>query len=138
MTEVSATVTSLDGDHALVRITREGCGRCHEPGGCGGKNLTQALCLSPKTYRVVNTRGAQVGEEVRVVIHDRTLLRGAFAGYGFPLLILFLGAGLGRALAGEAGSMIGAACGLAVAWGAQRMRRVRNILLGPDPEPRIK
>jgi sigma-E factor negative regulatory protein RseC len=137
MIEVSATVVSLDGDHAFVRVARQGCGRCHEPGGCGGKNLTQAFCPSPKTYRVVNARGARVGEEVKVVIHDLTLLRGAIAGYGFPLLTLFLGAGFGLMLAGETGSMIGAACGLAAAWAVQKARWMRNIL-GSDPEPRIR
>jgi sigma-E factor negative regulatory protein RseC len=131
MAEMSGTVVSLDGGRALVRIAREGCGRCHEPGGCGGKNPA-------RTFWVVNARGAQPGEEVKVVIPDRALLRGALAGYGFPLMTLFLGAGLGSALAGETGSMIGAACGLAVAWGGQRLRRVRNVLLGPDAEPRIE
>jgi sigma-E factor negative regulatory protein RseC len=137
MIEISATVISLDGGHAFVRVVREGCGRCHEPGGCGGKNPAQAFCLSPRTYRVINARGARVGEEVKVVIHERTLLHSAIAGYGFPLSTLFLGAGLGQMLAGETGSMIGAACGLAVAWAAQKVRRVRNVLPGSDSEPRI-
>lgn len=138
MAEVRGTVTALDGDRALVRITEEGCGRCHEPGGCGGGNLAQAFCLSPKIYRVLNPRGAKVGEVVVIVIRDQTLSRSAIAGYGLPLLGLFLGAALGLAFAGEVGSMIGAVCGLAMAWGAQRMRRVQDFLLGPDSEPRIK
>jgi sigma-E factor negative regulatory protein RseC len=131
MAEVSGTVVSLDGGRALVRIVREGCGRCHEPGGCGRK-------ISTRTFWVLNARGAQPGEEVKVAIPDGALLRGALAGYGLPLATLFLGAGLGSALAGEAGSMIGAACGLTAGWGAQRLRRVRNLLLGPDAEPRIE
>jgi sigma-E factor negative regulatory protein RseC len=138
MAEMRGTVITLDGDRAVVRIQGEGCGRCHEPGGCGGANLAQAFCLSPKVYRVLNPRGATPGEEVRVVIRDRALLRGAIAGYVLPLLGLFLGAALGLEFAGEAGSMIGAAGGLAVAWGLQRIRRVRDILLGLDSEPRIK
>jgi sigma-E factor negative regulatory protein RseC len=131
-------VTTLDGDRAFVRITGEGCGRCHEPGGCGGGNLTQVFCLSPKIHRVLNLRGAKPGEEVIVVIPDRTLLCSAIAGYVLPLMGLCLGAALGLELAGEAGSMIGAAGGLALAWGLQRTRRARDILLEPDSEPRIK
>ena len=138
MAEVKGTVVALDGDRAFVHITGEGCGRCHEPGGCGGSNLAQAFCSSPKNYRVLNPRGAKVGEEVVVVIHDRTLFRSALVGYGLPLLGLFLGAAIGLTFAGEIGSMIGAVSGLAVAWSVQRTRLVRDILLEPDSEPRIK
>jgi sigma-E factor negative regulatory protein RseC len=138
MAEMKGRVITLDGDHAFVRVSDEGCGRCHEPGGCGGANLARALCLPPRVYRVGNPRGAKPGEEVVVVIRDRTLFRSAVAGYLLPLSGLFLGAALGLESAGEAGSMIGAAVGLAAAFGVQRMRRVRDILLGPDPEPRIK
>ncbi|MDR0439868.1 MAG: SoxR reducing system RseC family protein [Candidatus Accumulibacter sp.] len=137
MAEARGTVITQDGDHALVRIAGGGCGRCHEPGGCGG-NLTEMFCLSPKVYRVRNPRGAKPGEEVLVVIRDRTLFRSAVAGYVPLLLGLFLGAALGLKFAGESGSMIGAAGGLAAAWGFQRMERVRSILLGPDSEPSIK
>ncbi|GHU32918.1 hypothetical protein AGMMS50256_23860 [Betaproteobacteria bacterium] len=135
MTEVRGTVSALDGDHALVRITGEGCGRCHEPGGCGGGHLTQAFCSSPKIYRVLNSREAKPGEEVVVIIRDRTLFRSAIAGYGLPLFGLFLGAVLGLEF-GEVGSMIGAGCGLLMAFCVQK--RKQDIFLGPDSEPRIK
>ena len=39
MNETKGTITALDGDYALVRIADAGCGRCHEPGGCGGVNI---------------------------------------------------------------------------------------------------
>jgi sigma-E factor negative regulatory protein RseC len=138
MAEVKGTVTAQEGDRALVRIADEGCGRCHEPGGCGGKHLAQVFCLSPRIYRVPNPRGARVGEEVVIEIRERTLFRSALAGYLLPLSGLFLGAALGLGLAGEAGSMIGALGGLLAAWAIQRTRRVRDILSGPDSEPRIK
>ncbi|MDR2614696.1 MAG: SoxR reducing system RseC family protein [Candidatus Accumulibacter sp.] len=138
MAEVKGTVSALDGDHAFVRVLNEGCGRCHEPGGCGGAHLARAFCASPRVYRVKNPLGARPGEEVAVVIRDRTLLRSAIAGYLLPLLGLFLGAALGLAFAGETGSMAGAAAGLTTAWGIQGTRRVRNFLLGPDPEPWIR
>jgi sigma-E factor negative regulatory protein RseC len=137
VTEVRGTVTSLDGDHAFVRIMGEGCGRCHEPGGCGGSNLTQVFCLSPKIYRVLNPSQAKPGEEVVVVIRDRTLFRGAIAGYGLPLLGLFVGAALGLEF-GEVGSMIGAGCGLLVSLRVQRTRLLQDISLGTDSEPCIK
>jgi sigma-E factor negative regulatory protein RseC len=131
-------VIAQDGDRAFVRIAGEGCGRCHEPNGCGGNNLAQVFCLSPKIYRVLNFRGARVGEEVVIVTHERTLFRSVLAGYALPLLGLFLGAALGLNFAGETGSMIGALGGLLVAWALQRTRWVRDILSGPDSESRIK
>jgi sigma-E factor negative regulatory protein RseC len=137
MAEARGTVIALDGERALVRVTGEGCGRCHEAGGCGG-NLAQAFCLSPKTYRVLNPRGAKPGDEVVVVIGDRTLFRSAVAGYVLPLLGLFLGAALGLEFAGEAGSMIGAVCGLAAVWGFQRIGWGRGVLSGGDAEARIR
>jgi sigma-E factor negative regulatory protein RseC len=138
MAEARGTVTALDGDRAFVRVAGEGCGRCHEPGGCGGNNLARVFCPSPKIHRVLNPRGAQVGEEVMIVIRERTLFRGALAGYVLPLLGLFLGAALGLGLAGETGSMIGALGGLLAAWALQRTRLVRDVLSGPDWEPHIK
>ncbi|MDR2113577.1 MAG: SoxR reducing system RseC family protein, partial [Candidatus Accumulibacter sp.] len=133
MAEVRGTVTALDGEHALVRITGEGCGRCHEAGGCGGDGgFARMFCRSPKIHRMPNPRGAKPGDEVTVVVGDRTLFRSAVAGYVLPLLGLFPGAALGLELAGEAGSMIGALCGLAAAWGLQRTRWARDVLLGAD------
>jgi sigma-E factor negative regulatory protein RseC len=130
MVEAKGTVTALDGERAFVRIAGEGCGRCHEPGGCGGND--------PARIWVLNSGGARVGEEVVIVIHERALFRGALAGYVLPLLGLFPGAALGLGLAGETGSMIGALGGLLAAWALQRTRRVRDVLSGPDSGPRMK
>jgi sigma-E factor negative regulatory protein RseC len=128
MAEAKGTVTALDGDFAFVRIAGEGCGRCHEIGGCGGNNLAQIFCSSSQIHRVLNPRGAQVGEEVVIVIRERALFHSALAGYVLPLLGLFLGAALGLGLAGEIGSMIGALSGLLAAWALQRTRRVQDAL----------
>jgi sigma-E factor negative regulatory protein RseC len=127
-----------DGAYALVRIEDEGCGRCHEPGGCGGSALTRAFCSSGRIYRAQNPGGAEPGDEVVVEIPDRALRHSIVAGYLFPLLCLFLGATLGMKLAGEAGSMSGALGGLLVAWGLQRIRRARDFFPSLGVEPRIK
>ena len=130
MAKMNGTGITLDGDHAWVRILGEGCGRCHEPGGCGGVNLARALCAPSKVHRVRNPQGAKPGENVVVMVRDRTLFRSAVVGYLLPLLGLFLGAALGQGFAGESGSMAGATGGLATAWGIQRMRRIQDFLLG--------
>lgn len=138
MSETKGTVTALVGDYAFVSINGEGCGRCHEPGGCGGSNLSQMLCVSPKVYRVLNSGRATVGDSVIIVVGDRALFRSALVGYGLPLLGVFLGGFLGLKLAGELGSMIGAACGLLLSWCVQRLQLLRNCGIDRESEPRIK
>lgn len=138
MIETKGTVTALEGDYALVSINGEGCGRCREPGGCGGSNLSQMLCVSPKVYRVLNPGRAKVGDAVTIVVGDRALFRSALVGYGLPLLGLFLGAFLGLRLVSELGAMIGAACGLLLSWIVQTLPLLRNCGIDRESEPRIK
>lgn len=138
MAEVQAKVTSVDGDHALITIPGGGCGRCHEPGGCGGHNLTQIFCVSPKAHRVLNPANAKVGESVVVIVSERTFLRSALIGYGLPLSGLFAGACLGLVVAGDFGSMLGGVCGLFVAWAVQRLPAIASLAVGGDSLPRIK
>jgi len=115
-TQVRALVRALEGDEALVEVLGVGCGRCHEPGGCGGHYLTQALCGAPTTYRAANPVGAQVGEEVLVGVPARAVLIGATLAYTLPVLVLLLGALAGMALGGDIGAMLGGGFGLASAW----------------------
>lgn len=137
MIEVHARVASIEGDHALVAVAEGGCGRCHEPGGCGGKNLSQMFCASPKEYRVRNDRGAKVGEMVIVVVDEGVLRRSVLVAYGAPLVGLFAGAGLGLAFAGDIGAMAGAGAGLVLAWSGQQLL-TRNSGDDGDHCPRIK
>ncbi|MCP5269080.1 MAG: SoxR reducing system RseC family protein [Zoogloeaceae bacterium] len=116
MSETKATVSALDGEYALVRTGDGGCGRCNEPGGCGGVNVTQMFCSQPREWRVLNPRGAKVGEEVRVAIADGALTATALTLYVLPLALLFVGAILGAVLFSELGGILGALSGLILAW----------------------
>lgn len=138
MIEASGKITALDDDYALVSIVDKGCGRCHEEGGCGGNNLAQMFCSSSKVYRVFNPRNARIGENVVVVIGEKTLFRGALVAYGLPLTSLFIGAALGQQYFGDTGSILGAACGLFFAWGFLRIPKVRNMCVDIESQPRIK
>jgi len=138
MIEASGKVTALDDDHALVSILDKGCGRCHEEGGCGGNNLTEMFCSSPKIYRVFNPRKATIGDAVVVVIGEKTLFRSALVAYGFPLLGLFVGALVGLLMAGNTGSILGSGCGLLFTWGVLRVPGVRNLCVDIASQPRIK
>lgn len=119
---VRATVRALEGGVALVEVEQGGCGRCHEKGGCGGQNLTQMLCTSPKVYRAENRIGAAVGERVLIDIEPGSVRASANLAYGVPLLACVLGAVLGTQLADDLGGILGALGGLSLAFGYVRSR----------------
>ena len=127
MSDAPGTIVVLDGDYAVVRMDETGCGRCQEPGGCGGNNIGKMFCSAPREFRVLNPERAAVGTRVMIVIAAGVVRRSAALAYGLPLLALFLGAFGGSALAGESGAIIGAFTGLLVAWAGLRIaHRLRS------------
>ena len=116
MIDAQGTITTLDGDYAIVRMDEAGCGRCHEEGGCGGNNLGKMLCSTPRTFRVLNPQNAPEGARVTVVVAAGAVRRSAILGYGVPLASLLAGALVGMTTAGEFGAIVGAGIGLAGAW----------------------
>lgn len=123
MADVLGVVVARDGDYAMVRMDEVGgCGRCHEPGGCGGGNVGKALSAELRVFRVFNPACIGVGERVVVAAADGVVRRSAFLAYGLPLFFLLVWACLGNALAGDVGSIFGALFGLLLAWFALRFR----------------
>lgn len=116
MSETRGIVTAVDGDYALVRTEENGCGRCHESGGCGGVRVSRMLCTAPREWRVLNPRRAAVGEEVRIAVADGAIGASVLLIYVQPLLLLIAGAVLGSAAFGETGALAGAVIGLAAGW----------------------
>lgn len=116
MTEAWGTIVAVDEHAATIRIDEVGCGRCREPGGCGGNPTGKLWCATPRTFRVANPERRVIGERVRIGVAEGALGRSALLAYGFPLLALFAGALAGSALGGEAGSIGGALAGLIVGW----------------------
>lgn len=110
-----AVVRVLDADMVEVEI-EQGCGRCHEEGGCGGQNLTQMFAAGPRRYRLRNTVGAGIGDRVAIAIASGSVRRSANFAYGVPLAALFVGALGGAQLAGDGGAILGAAGGLLLAF----------------------
>ena len=115
-TTVRAVVRALDGGRALVEVEAGGCGRCHEEGGCGGQQLTQMFCSSPKTYRVENVIGAEVGDRVTIAVAAGSVSRTANFAYILPLTVTIAGAALGAVFGGDLSAIIGAGIGLAAAF----------------------
>lgn len=116
-----AVVRDLDGEFALVEASQTGCGRCNEPGGCGGLHPGKILCASkPRLFRALNTVGAQVGDSVNVAVAEGAIGAAATRAYLLPLALLLAGAIAGEALFGHRvglwASVSGALLGLGLGW----------------------
>jgi sigma-E factor negative regulatory protein RseC len=112
---IQAIVRTRDGASARVEV-EQGCGRCHEEGGCGGQQLTQMFCKGPKIYLVDNTIGATVGDRVTIAIDAGTVSRAANLAYILPLAATIAGAVLGTMFGGDLSSVLGAGVGLSIAF----------------------
>lgn len=115
--EAKGRVIRQHTDHVVVMIDPQGCGRCHEPGGCGGQSLTQ-LSDQSRIYELPNTIGAQVDDRVCLEIEPDLVRKAALSAYLYPLALCFAGALLGQWLSGDLAASVGAVIGLAVGWGA--------------------
>lgn len=118
---VKGVVLRLEEDYAWVDVSiAQGCGRCQEPGGCGGVNIAQPFGSANRSVRVRNDIGARPGESVGVLIDDGLPLRGAMFVYGFPVFGLMAGAALGTGLASagrssDLSALVGAVAGCVIA-----------------------
>jgi sigma-E factor negative regulatory protein RseC len=118
---VNGVVQRVEEGYAWVDVSiTQGCGRCQEPGGCGGVNLAKPFGSASRSVRVHNDIDARPGEPVAVLVEDGLPLRGAMLVYGFPVLGLMAGAALGTAAASAGSSadlsaMVGAVAGFLVA-----------------------
>ena len=115
MSEVAAVVISVEHGTAVVETgpRAAGCGRCHEPGGCGGGLLNLQDGGKPRRFTVPNTINAGIGERVLLCAPDGTLLRVALLSYGMPLLLIMIGASLATWRFGsDASAVTGALAGL--------------------------
>lgn len=130
MNTVDAVVAAIEGEWAIVTVKRSaGCGRCQEPGGCGGSLNPDLLdqgtsSCGGRQYRVLNDIGARLGDTVALSVPEGLVLRAAMASYGVSVLLAILGAALATALdAGEGGAILGAVTGLLVGYGFLRSGR---------------
>ena len=93
---VNGVVLRVEGRFAWVDVTvSQGCGRCNEPGGCGGVNIAKPFGASSQVLRVLNEAGAVTGEPVGVVIDDGVPLKAALRAYAVPVFGVLAGAALG-------------------------------------------
>lgn len=106
MIEERARVVATEEGIAWVETWRKGaCGSCSASAGCGTATLAKVLGQKRARVRALNGIGAKVGEDVVVGIPDGTLMKGSFAVYAVPVLVMLAAAWLGAALAGDEASL---------------------------------
>lgn len=102
---VNGVVQRLEGDYAWVDVTvAQGCGRCDEPGGCGGVNIAKPFGASRQAVRVLNDVGVRPGEPVGVRVDDGVPLKAALVAYAWPVVGVIAGAALGTVVAAPGGA----------------------------------
>ena len=114
MIEAPGVVERIDGDTVWVRVTEQqgGCGRCHEPGGCGGAKIAHALGRPNDVFRVHATEPLCAGQSVTLLADDRAAMLAGLTSYGVPTLGAMSGAALGTLMADETGAIAGLMIGL--------------------------
>lgn len=121
MMEQEAIVARIEGDQAYVEVAGagSGCGRCHEDGGCQSGVLGQIFRHGPRQFRIANTIGAVPGEHVVIFAADGAMLRATLVAYLVPVALIIVGAFGGTAFvdaaSADAGALLGALLGLAMA-----------------------
>lgn len=141
MIEARGYVVKAAGDQAWVRVDDQpaGCGRCHEPGGCGGAKIAYAFGKPDDIFHVDNPQRFVAGDRVRLQIDDGAALGAAAISYGLPTLVALAGAGLGTWWSGNSGAIVGllAALGLSLIivrriGGRRFWRQKLSVRLAPD------
>jgi sigma-E factor negative regulatory protein RseC len=114
MIEAPGVVERVGADAVWVRLTAQqtGCGRCDEPGGCGGARIAHAFGKPNEVFRIDQAQGFEVGQSVRLVADERAALYAGLASYGLPTLGAIAGVALGTAVAASSGAIVGLVAGL--------------------------
>ncbi len=117
MIEIQAVVMKVEDSVAYVQANRKSsCSGCSESN-CGTSVLAGFLGQKAPLYLARNDAGAKVGDRVMVGLEESALLKGTLLLYLFPLLLLFIGAEAGSAIADAASrdgyAAVGAMAGLA-------------------------
>ncbi len=120
MIEEQARVVAIEDEYALVETQRKStCESCSVNKGCGTAVVSKVFGRSALQLRALNHINAKVGEYVVIGIDERWLLKGSFAAYIIPLVLMLLCAGIGEMIGerlwgveAEGATIVGAALGL--------------------------
>ena len=91
MLEERALVTSVDTSAIYVDTMRKStCSGCKASAGCGNALLDNIFQKSNRPLRVLPADGIEEGDEVIIGLQEDALLRGSFAVYSIPLLLMLV------------------------------------------------
>lgn len=144
MVTETGQVVDLKNEFAWVATQRKAvCDTCSAQKGCGSGVLAKVLGNRLTRIRVLNSIGAEVGDEVIVGMDDASLVKTSFAVYAMPLAMMIAGALAGQMLGdalhwtyGDAATAIFGLGGLAggFAW----LRRYTREIAGDERyQPRL-
>lgn len=132
MSQCEARVVVASGGEVWVEVAGRAptCGNCKTADACQTGLL--GLTAGPRRYRVANRIGAQVGDQVQLIVAEGTLWRASLWSYAVPLLLAIGGAIIGQSMFGDvaaaAGTVLGLACGVGVLrWNEIRTRGEGNL-----------
>ena len=105
MIEERGEVVRVEGSQAWVETQRRSaCDHCGSTDSCGTGTLSKVLGRRSNLIRVSDALGCGPGDRVVLGVDEAALLRSSFVVYGVPLIMMMLGAVVGRgSLAGMAG-----------------------------------
>lgn len=99
MIEERARVIAIEGKTAWVETQRQStCGSCSAKNACGSSLLERLVGRRSNQLAVTPIEGMQAGDEVVLGLEENSLLKGSFAVYMLPLLLMLLMAIIAEAL----------------------------------------
>jgi len=89
--EEKATVIDVVGQFAWIETQRKTtCGTCAAEKSCGSAVLQKVMAGKRTKLRVFSDIDVSVGESVIVGVPDNVLVKGSFAVYAAPLIVMFI------------------------------------------------
>ncbi len=99
MIRESGVVVKIDGLSAWVETQRKSaCDNCSANKGCGSAVLSKVIGRKRNIVQVERIEGLLVGDHVVLAMHESALVKGSFAIYIVPLLLMLALALIGEAL----------------------------------------
>lgn len=137
MIKESAVIARVEGSDVWVETQRRStCGQCAAKTGCGSAALSEVLGVKRSTVRVLVDDDADLsilGQDdehqlVEIGLNEQQLLKGSFAVYAVPVLLLLCCLAIGHVVVGELGASLGLGCAVvaSVMWLRWFNRRVQQ------------
>jgi len=102
MIEEQALVTQVNNNGIWVETQRKSaCGQCSANKGCGTSVLQNVLGNKRSRLRVLSDIPVKTGDEVIIGLQEGAFLKGSFAVYLLPLVLMFVFGVLGETLSGQ-------------------------------------